>query len=657
MVQRIWNSPILSTRLKKRIKAAESAVGAAANLHAAKHRFESFAAPLGRMLLHLEEFLDEVQETCDERGNSKEAEDCWNWLDGLDDEKLYQLAMLADCADEILMTTRVMDSEDVDTSTMHSAARELLDRLDALFNKKQCVDIPGYTRHVLEILKRPRIIYGPHGVVKSIGGRDAQGALQNCFHRMSAYTALVADVVRTEFPDYELFGAFSVFNLEESNGRLGANNDTAMRRLAQALNVNHAALCDQYHRFRPVAMQKKTDGISMSNKQAWQAAVQACSRAARSNPTWSMDALLPVLWRFVGWTAATSGVEQNFSKAMRSIGPQRANLTDAHEETAVRLAVYKPSNDELEDVVARARVIWDAHYGCCRQQTSQRCDKGTSREQIPADNTEKAWLDKRRDAASDVGRKLGDASALSIEAAAGGSGWTEGHDKEHTFQAKKRAKKELQAFDEGLLLEHEIRPDMQDALNDRRLKDQKADRDNKRKVRKHFSLRQHVSLSIRAGTTVCVMTSAGNDDLSQILRLHGATLEEEMSLTTQMLVVDSPTDLTKIQKWVSALSGVLVCSAEALRSLGQGRSVGSFLKYKDSIAESKHRLHITQEFSNKHGAITRLLREACQLPKCRWKISDVVGPRCVVLGGPAGRTASEFLKSITCIIRTKSRAR
>ena len=135
MVQRIWNSPVLSARLKVRIKSLEdSKVGTAANLKAAKHRFESFAAPLGRMLLHLEEFLDLVQETCDMRGDSKEADDCQSWLAGLDEEKLLQLAMLADCSDEILVATRGMDFEDVDTSTMHATARDLLDRLDALFN-------------------------------------------------------------------------------------------------------------------------------------------------------------------------------------------------------------------------------------------------------------------------------------------------------------------------------------------------------------------------------------------------------------------------------------------------------------------------------------------------------------------------------------------
>ena len=118
VVQRIWHSDMLSARLKRRIKEnTESPTGNSANLNAAKHRFESYAAPLGRSLQHLEEFLDVVQEICDERGSSKEGCDCWDWLQGLTNEKMYQLAMLADCSDELLVATREMDQEDLDTGT------------------------------------------------------------------------------------------------------------------------------------------------------------------------------------------------------------------------------------------------------------------------------------------------------------------------------------------------------------------------------------------------------------------------------------------------------------------------------------------------------------------------------------------------------------
>ena len=141
-----------------------------------------------------------------------------------------------------------------------------------------------------------------------------------------------------------------------------------------------------------------------------------------------------MLWRFVGWTAATSGVEQNFSKALRSIGPQRGSLTPQHEETAVRFAVYKAEQKELDTLIANARELWAAHYGPPRKYSVQRCDKGARK--VPAsavENTETAWLGRRRAAAIDAGQQIGDSTALSVEVAEAGCGWTDGHVKEHIF--------------------------------------------------------------------------------------------------------------------------------------------------------------------------------------------------------------------------------
>ena len=657
MVQRIWNSPILATRLKARIKASESACGTAANLKAAKHRFESYATPLGRLFLHLEEFLDEVQETCEDRHDKIEGRDCWNWLEGLDMEKLYQLAMVADCCDEILVATRGMDAENIDTSTMHTTAVELLDRLDALFNRKQCLEIPGYTKHALDILMRPRIIYGPDGAITSIGGRVDQAALCNCFRRMTAYTALVADVVKTEFPDYELFCAFNIFNLTD-NSKAGNGNDIALRRLAQAFDVNHAALKDQYHRLRSVALQKKRDGV-VGNKDAWKEAVQSCRRAIAHNVGWNMDALLPVLWRFVGWTAATSGVEQNFSKALRSIGHQRGSLTSEHEETAVRFAVYKPNATEQEDLIRRARIIWDKHYGCTRQAQTQRCDKGMHRGQACAGNTEKFWLEQRRAAAQEVGEKMGHASALTIESAKDGPGWTVGHDDEHEFQSKKRAKKKLEAFEDGLLLEHEVHEGMQNELDALKLRQKTADKAIKHKLAKRRERQTTgMPLKIKPGTVTCLKASTNIDELSKSLRLHLALLEGEPSVNTQLLVVDNPVELAKLHKWTAALNGMMVASAQSVLALHRGQHVGAFIKYRMAVAHNTCVLYITPQFQHKHGQITELLRQACQLNGSRWRISNAKLSKCKVLGGEQGGiSAKQFLKSITCIIRSESRAR
>jgi hypothetical protein len=657
VVQRIWNSPILSGLLKQRIKEKDAAPGGkAANLNAAKHRFESFAAPLGRMHIHLDEFLDMVQEVCDERRGTVEGQNCWDWLEGLDNEKIIQLAMVADCSDDVLVATRYVDSEDVDTSTLHDAAYFLLCRLDALFNKKQCLVVEGYTKHVLDILKKQRVFHGPRGEVTSIGGHDVENstALQNCFRRMAAYVSLVADVVATEFPDYELLGSFKVFNLSAQEGRgsgsMNKPTTESLDRLAQAFTVPAAALKDQFCRVRPVAILKQNERPNVCNKVAWQEAIQSCQRHHGTKSNWGVDALLPVLWRYVGWTAATSGVEQNFSKALRLIGPQRGSLTPEREETVVKFAVYTADQKEVDDVIARSRAIWDVHYGAPRIRAHQRCDKGVPR--ISTAETERAWLKRRRDAAHDAGNEFGDPTALSVEAAEGGPGWTAGHDKEHAFQVQKRAKKQLQALQDGMLPPHEIWDGMDEAVAARKDKETKEDAKHKKMLTNNNALkRKPMRLKLKAGTVACI--SVAEPVASAVRRALDtqAVINRDLSLETQLLVVHDVTCLDKNQQWIAALTGTLVCCPEAVLS-----EIGPFLKYKAAI-QKPMKLHLTNEFRTKHVLITSLLMDACQLPRSLWKLRATSAKGVKVLGGHHGTKSNDFLESITRITRSESRQR
>jgi hypothetical protein len=65
---------------------------------------------------------------------------------------------------------------------------------------------------------------------------------------------LVADVVLTEFPDYELFCAFKVFNLSAERRRsetvLGPEMMAHLKRLSQAFKVPIAGLTEQFLRIR-----------------------------------------------------------------------------------------------------------------------------------------------------------------------------------------------------------------------------------------------------------------------------------------------------------------------------------------------------------------------------------------------------------------------
>ena len=243
---------------------------------------------------------------------------------------------------------------------------------------------------------------------------------------------------------------------------------------------------------------------------------------------------------------------------------------------------------------------------------------------------------------------------MSIEAAQGGAGWTAGHEQEHVFQVKKRAKKELQALEDGVLLQHEIRPGMQEALIEMKKRDKGADAKTKRTLQQTQSRRTTAKLTLKAGTVVCISVSESVEDLTRVLRSRGCLLADQLSLKTQLLVVGDPACLDKSQKWIAALSGVLVCSAEAVLSLDN--CIGPFVKFRAATA-SNRKLHLSQDFQAKHVWISNLLREACQLPSSCWRMSAAACKGCVVLGGEHGKTARNFLKSITCVLRAESRAR
>ena len=328
-------------------------------------------------------------------------------------------------------------------------------------------------------------------------------------------------------------------------------------------------------------------------------------------------------------------------------------MTSEHEETAVRFAVYKPDQAEIEAVINKARELWARHYGPPRKTIHQRCDKGIVKLPASEGNTEKAWLDKRRAAALNAGKQVGDSTALSVEVAQAGRGWTEGHAKEHIFQSKKRAKKELQALQDGLLLQDEIRPDMEDALQEMQRKHAKADRATKRKYGNQ-QLRNCAKLSLKVGTVACINVTSGRDDVEQQLRSNGISIEEDLSLKVQMLVVDDPTRLTKTQKWVVALKGVLVCSSEAILTSNLPKGTGAFLKFKAAIAD-KRIVQFSPEFLTKHAAIAKLIQDACCLPNSGWRLQGAAARR-TVLGGETGKRATKFLKSITNVIRSESRA-
>ena len=92
---------------------------ACSNMRAAKHRFESFAKPLGRSCLHLHAVIKTaIYATTKSHQDSADRAKCW--LRWVNTERCLMAAMLADAADQALALTRFMDQECVDPATVHA---------------------------------------------------------------------------------------------------------------------------------------------------------------------------------------------------------------------------------------------------------------------------------------------------------------------------------------------------------------------------------------------------------------------------------------------------------------------------------------------------------------------------------------------------------
>ena len=149
--------------------------------------------------------------------------------------------------------------------------------------------------------------------------------------------SLVEEVVAHEFPSWHLAAAFQVFHLSDCVRGRDCSADVLrnLERLAQVYSVPFEALKQEYARLLPIAAALKKQA-GLSNREAWREALQrTSSRKGAQGRKYEATALIQVMAACQCWTAATSGVEQQFSKLKRS----PVELSNASVDTDRRLAI------------------------------------------------------------------------------------------------------------------------------------------------------------------------------------------------------------------------------------------------------------------------------------------------------------------------------
>ncbi len=215
LVQKIWNSHVYSAWLQEEVQ-AEHEGARDANLSAAKHRFCSFSKPLGRCCRHLAAILRVVHRIISFKGR-EDAAFAKQWLANLSSEKLILLSLLADAADEGIQITRVMDSEDLDLSEIMTEVSDFISRVEVLFNKRQALNLTGYTNHIITLLKSKQLIVFCNGAAKQLSFQESD--VETPLQRMQEWVPVAKKICEAEFPKFHLFAAFEIFTLTETTAR------------------------------------------------------------------------------------------------------------------------------------------------------------------------------------------------------------------------------------------------------------------------------------------------------------------------------------------------------------------------------------------------------------------------------------------------------
>ena len=270
--------------------------------------------------------------------------------------------------------------------------------------------------------------------------------------------SLVEEVVAHEFPSWHLAAAFQIFHLSDCvRGReCSADVLRNLERLAQVYSVPFQALKEEYARLLPIAAALKTQA-GLSNREAWREALQRTSSRKSAQGKYEATALIQVVAAYQCWTAASSGVEQQFSKLKRS----PVELSNSSVDTDRRLAIVMGDGQAMSpavqpEVIGAARRIYSSllSSGRSRPRTKPRFDcgvRGKKKTGSFADwnrTRKKAVLEAAQDCETPP-RKPSDLL-------------TESSQKEKNFQRKHCLKRKAEALADGCLLPDEVTQEVQE---------------------------------------------------------------------------------------------------------------------------------------------------------------------------------------------------
>ena len=286
-------------------------------------------------MLNLDAFLQTALLIVADRHGQEVRKDAIAFLRDLTVEDAVQVAMLADAADEALLFTRQLGDENVDPGQLSAIVERFMTALRVLFLEGKCVDLPGFTSHMLGQLQKPRSFQpAPTLPSRTFGGPGAISSdlVERCLARMQKYARLAAEVTRAEFPNFDILSAYRVFHWEAPELRLRggcaalARHDLTdqqrgdLQRLAKFSNMDAASVAAQCLAHNPIAMAHMVATLC-DNGTAWRFAIDTMSRKHRCSIEKHPAAdFIHVAMRYLCFGVSIAAIEQSFSALKRLFG-------------------------------------------------------------------------------------------------------------------------------------------------------------------------------------------------------------------------------------------------------------------------------------------------------------------------------------------------
>ena len=170
--QKVWHSPLLTAWWQELVTVGPS------SLSCAKHRFASYALPLGRLSDNLRHMVSLCHKIALIRGTGGQ------WarllLQHMSGKKIALLGMAADAAQTCSDLTRSMDDEGADISELHSRVQHFAYSIEALFLSERVLELPTYTKSLCDALERSpvRILHDGQAREIHVTAADKMDALK-----------------------------------------------------------------------------------------------------------------------------------------------------------------------------------------------------------------------------------------------------------------------------------------------------------------------------------------------------------------------------------------------------------------------------------------------------------------------------------------------